>query len=170
MEVFPSNAPYVEHQSFDRNLFSRSSTVRRGSATWCELAIMEGSRRAGRTTKSSQLKWILRDRSMFLLAEASPSRSLGHRQKRSQTPFRQSWQRHDGVRWRFQTQFSFACMSETTPHDNVPRKRWNQRSGCRSMVSYHQKWDVRGQQRKRRSCRKNTSEDFDTPNTAEIDT
>ena len=29
VEVFPSNAPYVEHQAFDRNLFSRSSTVRR---------------------------------------------------------------------------------------------------------------------------------------------
>ena len=29
VEVFPSNAPYVEHEAFDRNLFSRSSTVRR---------------------------------------------------------------------------------------------------------------------------------------------
>ena len=41
--------------------------------------------RAHHTRKLSQMKWILRDRSMFLLAEASPSRSLGHRQKRSLT-------------------------------------------------------------------------------------
>ena len=36
------------------------------------------------------------------------------------------------------------------PHhiDDVPEKggtsKWNQCSGCRSMVSYHQKWDVCG--------------------------
>ena len=37
--------------------------------------------RAHHTRKLSQLTWVLRDRSMFWLAEASPSRSLVHRQK-----------------------------------------------------------------------------------------
>ena len=55
VEVFPSNAPYVQHEVFlkvepvlkvlhgTKDLSSRGKLQkRRGSATWCELANMEG--------------------------------------------------------------------------------------------------------------------------------
>ena len=125
--------------------------------------------------KLPQLEWILGVRSLFLLPEAGPRCSSGHRQRRS---LKDSFSPAVAAPWCTvavpnTVLFRVHVWDHTTLimcREKGGSSKWHQCSGCRSMVPYHQKWDVRGQQRKRRSSRKNTSEDFDIPNTAEIDT